>query len=476
MIITLTGRLLQLVLGLLTVKLLTTLLEPAEMGSVALFSAATSLFGLFLINPVGMFINRRIHSWHDDRVLRPYFLLFVAYAAGVSALSIPACLAALAATGFLADAGQFAVLVGAGVFFAATNQAFIPALNMLGRPWSFVFLNIGSLLSSLIFATTLASRIAPHAESWILGIILGQAVFALAAYHVLFVDHSPRPAPPMGYLTSLHLASIYRFSWPVAIAVGFHWLHMQGYRYMMADKVGIHALGLFIAGYGVAAALTVAVEQVGANWFQPRLYRQSQGAAPAAQAKAWNDYVQLVLPLSLFTLSALIGGSDDLVNLLLGSAYHDTGNFLRWGAVCEWTRTLVGTMSLGAHLRMQTTLLILPNIVGAAITWIGLYVLLPEFGLVSAPLSMSLAGVAVALSLYLSLRRNGLTLQFHLRSLCFAVGMSLVMLVAFAHVRTRLGSSAFGTPLAAVALLVTLWAPFALFQVTRTLRLARPSR
>src|SRR5580698_3094950 len=57
------GRGAQFLLALATVRVGTTLLSPAEMGRVSLVVTTTGFFIFLLVNPVGMFINRRLHSW-----------------------------------------------------------------------------------------------------------------------------------------------------------------------------------------------------------------------------------------------------------------------------------------------------------------------------------------------------------------------------------------------------------------------------
>ena len=84
MLITLVGRLVQFALMFASVKIMTHLLTPVEMGKVALITTTTSLFALFLVNPIGMFINRRLHAWVNAHRFRSYFHVYVGYLAAVS--------------------------------------------------------------------------------------------------------------------------------------------------------------------------------------------------------------------------------------------------------------------------------------------------------------------------------------------------------------------------------------------------------
>jgi O-antigen/teichoic acid export membrane protein len=84
------GRLAQALLAIASLRLLTALLSPAQVGSVYLMLSFTSWFGLFLINPVGMFINRKIHGWHQKKALLKRFRVFNLYVLAVSLLALQA--------------------------------------------------------------------------------------------------------------------------------------------------------------------------------------------------------------------------------------------------------------------------------------------------------------------------------------------------------------------------------------------------
>ena len=76
-------------LALAMMRVATMLLSPEEMGKISLVLTTTAFFALFLVNPVGMFINRRIHAWKANGAARYYltryasYLLLVAFIASI---------------------------------------------------------------------------------------------------------------------------------------------------------------------------------------------------------------------------------------------------------------------------------------------------------------------------------------------------------------------------------------------------------
>ena len=82
-----------------------------------------------------------------------------------------------------------------------------------------------------------------------------------------------KPQVKVSKPTSEHFWLLFHFAWPVAISVGFNWLQTQGYRFLMADTLGLVDLGLFVVGYGISAGLIAAFESVLTTYFQPKFYK-----------------------------------------------------------------------------------------------------------------------------------------------------------------------------------------------------------
>ena len=60
------GRVLQRLIDVAAIRLLTTLLTPSEVGNYYLVLSVIGFCVLTFISPVGMYINRRLHKWHED--------------------------------------------------------------------------------------------------------------------------------------------------------------------------------------------------------------------------------------------------------------------------------------------------------------------------------------------------------------------------------------------------------------------------
>lgn len=467
MIFVLVGRLLQFAVMFLTVKVMTTLLPPHELGKAALITTSVAFFAMLLINPVGMFINRRLHAWQDSGATRRYFHLYCLYLAGVAMVAAAIVWGLFHTRLVPPGTGSWwpALLAAGSILFATVNQTLVPSLNMVGRARAFVVLTLATLISGLAFSVVLVHFWAPIAESWLMGVMLGQIVFALLGYAVFFAPvAASQPGGLRGVLTRERCIGMLQFCWPVALAAGLNWLQMQGYRFVLARELGLADLGLFVAGYGIAAALLAAAETILTTWFQPAFYRQANDADKQVRATAWVRYADKLLPFSILGVSALLAGAPYLTALMLGSQYQAATRFVAFGAIAEWVRVLVGLFGLGAHLRMQTRSLVLPNLIGAATTFALLFLLLPRLGLDCVAPSIAAGGALIVLQLHLRSRGTGFKMRPSLRPLIVvtvfgAVGFA-ISLVLRPWIETLGGRE---TTFAGIALVACLWSPVALW-------------
>lgn len=387
-------------------RVLTTLLSPREVGRVSLILTTTAFFALFLINPVGMFINRRLHAWKESGFGRHYltnYLTYLILVGFVSAVILPL----FSMTGWInfgTPTSWLIVLVAGSIIFNTINQTSVPSLNLLGHSQWFVLLSLSTLFASFLFATLLAKFIQPVAQYWLLGVLLGQVLLGFVGTKVLF-SQLPNEKIPHEYprIQKRHLNALFSFAWPVAISAGLGWVQGQGYRYILKEHLGFAQLGLFTAGYGISAGMISAFESILTTYFQPRLYRDVNTSHTAEQIKAWQRYALAVIPSLLLTVALIMVLAPELTQTFLGANFQSAKNYVVWGAIAEAARVLMGVYSLIAHVYMRTQWLILPSVVGALLSVTLCIGLLPGFGAAGAGMALTLAGFAVVVIMHFML-------------------------------------------------------------------------
>lgn len=439
MLLILVGRLAQIGLTLALTKTATTLLLPGEYGRTALISSTISLFSLLLVNPVGMFINRRLHVWAQAGTLMSHLRVFGTYLLGVAFVSTIAVFVGKKVGVF--DFGTENVwLIGlvCGSLIATTlNQTYIPALNMLGRRTSFVVFSVLTLALNFVLSVAFVIYGSASAELWMLGTFVSQAFFALLG-GILLGRSVPRvrEEAPAFWPERSKIRTLFDFAWPVSLAVGLTWLQAHGYRYLVESRYGLDQLGYFVAGYGVASGVMSAFESVLHAYFLPKFY-SDVNESEAAQVRAWNEYAYAVIPSLALTAAFVAAFASPLSIILLGPKFHDVAVFASIGALIEAGRCFAGAYALIAHAKMKTRLLIPPAALGAVFALGLVSVVMNPFGLVGTAWALGAAGFAVVVFMHFRMNRV-MPVRFPVARTAMAlVGGGLLALLA-------LGISSFG--------------------------------
>lgn len=409
MITIIIGRAAQFLLSLAMMRVATTLLSPEEMGRVSLVLTTVAFFALFLVNPVGMFINRRLHAWQANGVARRYLVRYVIYllwVALIAAIGLP-LLYMTGLINFGISIAWLILLVCGSLLFNTINQTAIPSLNLLGDSRRFVLLSVATIAASFACATLLVQKVQASAQYWLLGLLIGQTFLGAVGTKVLFARlkktamlHAPSA------IHRQHLQALFSFAWPVAIAAGLGWAQGQGYRYLMEGQLGLAQLGLFVAGYGISAGMIAGFESVLTTYFQPRLYRDVSMDHPIRQSQAWQRYAAAVIPSLLLTIAFIVMLAPELTHIFLGGNFQSAADYVIWGALAEAARVLMGIYSLIAHVHMRTHWLILPNLIGAVASITLCVLLIPDFGAAGVGMGLVSSGVAVVVTMHVLLARH----------------------------------------------------------------------
>jgi len=406
------GRIAQALLALLALRIITTMLSPEEMGRWSLLLAVTSFFVLGLVNPVGMFINRRLHAWVEYGRINQYMKVYSIY------LIVISVFAAL----FLYVLNMFYVavpgmplawvltLVICAIIFATLNQTYTPSLNMLGHRGWFVLLTLGTVMCGLVVSVIFVYTVAAEAELWQAGQIVGQALMALVGGALFFKlakqkqkSDSSRKSLVVSYLK---LAAVFAFCWPLAISVLLTWVQSQSYRFLVQDLIGLEALGLFVVGYGVSASLIGVFESVISTYFIPMFYKRTASEDKREQALAWHAYASAMISSLIVTVTVIVAISDEFARVLLDEKFMQASKYIVWGALAEAARVIVASYALLAHAGMNTKKLILPNVLAALAAPLAVFLLVDNLGVDGVGMGLAVAGLVAIVSSHIVLSRS----------------------------------------------------------------------
>lgn len=365
------GRLAAAVMAMMSIHAVTTFLTPEQYGELSILITVQMFCGLFLLNPVGQHINLHTHAWWDDGTLmvrlKSYrnYVLTVSLVGGMTVLSIDKN---HSQEQLLWTSVAMFAMVSAGTW----NSTFIPMLNMLGFRTASVLLTIITVAIGLTASIFLVAWL-PSATAWFAGQSIGMLIGGLGANYVLrrkavLSKHSLISLP------LLNRSTIRNYCLPLAIATGFMWLQLGGYRFLIERYWGLAQLGFLTMGLQLAGQIWGLAESLAMQFLYPLFYRRVSAYEKLEEVElAFSDLLNTLLPVYFVLTGLLVLGAPYLLKILVGPRFQDSISFVMLGAAIELLRVLGNLLSNAAHVRRKTMALALPYALGSTIVLIILY-------------------------------------------------------------------------------------------------------
>jgi O-antigen/teichoic acid export membrane protein len=366
------GRFAQALLTVAALRLLTSLLSPAQVGGVYLMLSFAAFFGLFLISPVGNYINRKLHGWQQRGQLLARFRFFNFYVAGVTLLAPLAVMAGkvLLGTGAEIPLFHFMAAVSFYVYAVTWNQTALPALNMLGRRGAFVSFSVLSAAFGLLFSVGLVYLFGRSAQCWLYGQAAGLLLVYVVAMAALkrVAGQEAAAEPASGLMTAENLAGIRAFAVPLSVSALFMWLQTQSYRVIVERFAGPEFLGYLVVGLGIAASLAGVTESLAQQLYFPEFYRGLHGTSGEGRKAALSRLANRTVPAYIVLTAFACALSQHITRLLAAPNFQHAWKFVLIGAFIELFRMTTNILAAAAHAEMKTSALVKPYLWGGGIT------------------------------------------------------------------------------------------------------------
>lgn len=365
------GRLVAAVMTLVALRMVTTFLSPEQFGELSLLVAIQMFCGLFLINPVGQYINLHTHAWWDDGTLfarlKSYrsYILWVALIGGGVALSIH--------RQHSINQTIFVMIIMFSMVIAGTwNATLIPMLNMLGFRGSSVLCSMVSIALGLFSSTILVSWY-PTSSAWFAGQAIGLAVGAFSAKYVLS-QHALDAKHSQEYLPLLSVSTVKTYCLPLAVATGLMWWQLSGYRFLIEHYWGLVQLGLLAVGMQLSSQIFALAESLTMQFFYPLFYRRINNHEDVLDDElALSDLLNTLVPLYFILTGLVIFSAPYLLKILVAQEFQNAITFVMLGACIELCRVLGNLLSNAAQIKRKTKSLTLPYAIGSITTLILIY-------------------------------------------------------------------------------------------------------
>ncbi len=409
-LVLLSGRLLQSLIAIASIRLMTTLLDKENVGYNYLIISITSYFSLILINPLGVYLNRHIHEWNRDGILRNRFKQLSGYFLLIAAISIPMVIAGskFAGIGRGISLTSLAALVAAYVFFSTWSLTLYTSLNMLEHREAFVLLGVVAQVAGLLFGILFVTMLTHTAVGWLLGILAGQTLAGVMAwwyYKSRVFPANSNPAAP----SALFKKDLVWFCVPIAITTVFMWTQNHSYRLIIESSLGAEFLASLAVGLGVASSLAGVIESLVTQYFYPGYYAATTSRDTEVRISAWNGFFKNAISIFIPGMAFSLVSAKYIMFFLVAKQFHNTFHVLMFGLAIEFFRMISNVAHVVSYSEKNTKMTIAPYVLGAMSLLAILGAILKDFvhGDKATLILMALwfSGIVTCVTMFVSMRR-----------------------------------------------------------------------
>lgn len=436
-LIILVGKLLQVILLIMAIKISTTLLEPKEMGNIYIFTTIYTFFVLSFISPFGQYINRHTNQWYKNNTLLNNLKIYFLYLICISLIAI-----LIGYVMYYYGISQdiklsfFLSLLFIFILFLTLNQTVLPLLNMLHYRLSFTILTVLTAFGIIVFGYLFVSLFGNSAQNWLFGTALSNIIFGIIGFFILKnrINENFHSFFSFRKITREKIKSILVFVIPLSVATFFMWSQNSGYRILIEQNISLDFLGFLGVGLAISGQIASIVESIAMQYFHPIYYRQITNVTIEDRKKAIDSLINKVLPIYFMLALLLTFLAKYVVEILVDEKYYSVYIFTTFGIWIEFFRMSTNLFGNISQSEMNTKKFMTPYIVGSLITIFLVYMSSLDSNYeLYLPICLVFGGFVTMIIMYFSMQKLiNFKIDFRLVFLSFLISIPYISIYFFA--------------------------------------------
>jgi O-antigen/teichoic acid export membrane protein len=364
------GRVLQIIIMLVSFRLLTTFLTPEEVGNYYIILALVAFFNLVLLNPSGMYFNRHLLQWQRSKNLLNALFVFILWIVIVAIASIPISIFVYGWLGYATKFGLdlFLIYIFTAILISTIHRNVMYGTNTLGYRKEFVMYLISTLLIGLICSVSIIHLYHSLALSWLMGIILSEALMLHLIFKFFIQKNKLNIQKIKITLNKDKVQKILIFSLPIALTTFLMWGQNTAYRFLVDYQYSAEVLGYLGIGLGISGSIFASIEAISMQYFNPIFLKNILDSSKKKRTEAWNSMAKQIVPIYILASFFTIAMSEVLISIVASEKFHDSYVYIMFGVVIEFFRVMTNLLNNVSQSEYKTTETIKPYLVGFVIS------------------------------------------------------------------------------------------------------------
>ena len=416
-----------------SIRLLTSLLTPEEVGNYYLALSILAFFNLVLLNPPSMYFSRHLLEWKLSKNLLNAIFIFFLWILIVAVISALAIAILFDTTNYIEkfNLELFILFIMSAIIISTTHRNLIYGLNTIGFRKEFVVFLVITLMLGVIFSSALVYFYEAKSLYWLYGVILSEVLILFFAFKFFIRGNMLDLKKIKITITKDRLKNILMFIIPIGLTTFLMWGQSMSYRFIVDYKYSAEALGFISIGLGMSSAVFGSLEAILMQYFSPIFLKDILNVSKSQRAKAWNKMASLVIPIYILALAFTIAMSKELISILTDPKFHDSYIYAMVGASTEFFRVISNLLNNVSQSEYNTQYTIMPYFIGFLVALFTLTIF--DFGenIVMIPFVLSFSYFFVCFVMYVQMRKLlniRLNVNF-LKVLAFSIPFGLIFLL-----------------------------------------------
>jgi O-antigen/teichoic acid export membrane protein len=292
------GKALQVIIALISIKVITSLLSESEIGNYYLLLALLTFFNFVFLNPLGQYYGRHLIVWEENKNLSNATNVFLILR--VVGIIISLGFAYLIYIYFEYDKYyeiQFFILFVFIALFSRTHGTMVSAVNTLGHRVKYIKYLVSTLILGLCLSVVFVVFIKQSAMAWLFGIAFSQLFFIGFIYKYMVAGHAFSWEKVKPIFNRLYIKKISYFVMPATVTAFLMWGQNTSYRLIVEAKYSLETLAFLGVGLAISSSIFNAAEGLATQYYSPLYLKKISGAEKEIRTQAWNELAQYMVPI-----------------------------------------------------------------------------------------------------------------------------------------------------------------------------------
>ena len=392
----------QVLITLISIRILTTILSTEEVGNYYIASAILAFINLVLLNPPSTYLSRNLLELQRNKNLFNSFFIFILWMSIVAIISVFGITILFSTTDYSEKFNYelFIIFIVLAIMISTIHRNLIYGSNTMGFRKEFVLFLIITLILGLFFSSYLTYFVEANSLYWLFGIIISEFLILFFAFKFYIQENILDFKKIKESLNLDSFNKVLKFSIPIGVTTFLMWGLTMSYRFIVDFKYSTETLSFIVVGLGVSSAVFASVESIAMQYFSPIYLKDILDASKTQRSKAWSKMASSVIPLYIIVLFFTISMSKGLVMILVDSKFHDSYLYAMIGASIEFFRVVSNVLNNVSQSEYKTTLTIIPYLTGFIIAILSLLIFDFNENLFMIPIVLSLSNLIVCFLMY----------------------------------------------------------------------------